>query len=375
MLKASNLHYALAHPQALAASQRLEDRLCAAIGRAVGSRSVADLVVTCFSRSDFEMAAAWKQAEASTSWWVASFLDMGSAAVRQRLETINLARSPEEGVAFCLDELGMTQLQACWVECEGKGWIIRNEIDVMARIVPVEYTEVAPERDLRAEQLLEGVRSFGENARLAGRLRGIPGLASLADLSAADEGAGAYGAAILRTPRSMVKALRRNVADGLGIDLGQGQAQECLAALFGFASWNELVALEHQSSHVAHPITVTHWHQEGPPPTRRHFRTAAGGLIGFADTVLLRDARALFCELHAASEHGGAGLELMAVTARRASIEMAASPVVSCAGGAVIGGLNEEVLLATRRAMEGALSSYRDSLVLRGQKASGARHE
>lgn len=285
MLNATFLHYAAAHSSAPEAAHRLREALVRQTGSPVKAQAASDLVVTCFDHDDFEKAQAWHRGTYGDPWWQARFADKAYEMVAGRHDRINLARSAASAVAFCLAELEMGGMSRCSVRAAEAGWHILDDDELVAEIQPVLYAEVLPEQESRVEGLLEGLRAYGEDGRIAARLSELPGLGSIRAIGPAGIHATAAGPVVLRTPRSYSRGLRLNIQEHLGLELGQGESQECLAALFGFASWNELVALEARCKGVWRPVSLAAYERDGREIWVRTFRSAAAGVWAFADAV------------------------------------------------------------------------------------------
>lgn len=346
MLKATFLHYAAAHESAPAASARLRGAIVHATGKPVNLQKVADLVVICWNLSHFEAAQRW-HAGSPVSWWEISFAE-AVEAVFARHDPVNWAGSAAAGVAFCLEELAHAGFADVTVDASGPAWTLSARNIELASVAVAHYETVGVGAEARVARTLEGLRAYGDNARLAERLRELPGLGEVREVRSSDRDRTPEGPPIASSPRGLAKGLRLNVHDRLDIELSQGQAQECVAALFGFSSWNEMVALEARSVGWHPPVSVYESTPTGLSVWRKHFRSTEAAICGLVEAVR-NDSRRLTVEVYGSSGIGG--LSLMAVEGTRTSILEFDDPVLSCSESPIVAASEETSLAAADEAM------------------------
>lgn len=91
----------------------------------------------------------------------------------------------------------------------------------------------------RVEELLKGCRAHDCPSRLTNRLSTLPGLENLS--SEPRIGPAIASPVLNLTPDNLAGQLRAMLSERFAIDLKQHQAQEALAALFGFPDWQHLL--------------------------------------------------------------------------------------------------------------------------------------
>lgn len=285
MLNASVLHYAAAHEDAGNASQRLHQAIVQLSGRPVSGQKVADLVVTCFDRAEFELVRVWRGLARVPEWWSTRFTP-AAIEVNSRWDMDDIATSEEAALAFVAYELNVAGYKGYKCSRAGEGWSFANEGLTLCYVDKVRFEVVDPDHEARVAKSLEGLHLFGDGDRLESRLRDLPGLGNVKLL---DRGMGihsdATGASVVLTPGGMAKCLRKNVKDYLGVDLSQGASQECLALLFGFRDWNELVALANRSTYRGRPVTVSAVDEFGSSVWALHYENQMAGIWGFSQKV------------------------------------------------------------------------------------------
>lgn len=285
MLKASYLHYATAHDDASAGAIRLRHALTRATATPVSREAVADLVVTCFDRCNFEVSAAWRARTYGDDWFEVSFAPATEPKLLEDYDPEYVGRSAEPCVAFALGALRQVGFASCDLRPQAKGWVVEHRGVLLATVTPLEFSTVSEQSEVRVARAFEGLLAYGDEQRTLERLRELPGLSTIEfgqDLAGSDRAP--CGPVVLQSPRSFAKGLRTNVKDFLRLDLSQGHAQECVAALLGFQSWNEMIALEAQCAGVQMPYTVGCRSEDGRSEGHKHYRTQAAALWAYAES-------------------------------------------------------------------------------------------
>jgi hypothetical protein len=160
-------------------------------------------------------------------------------------EWFTVARSAPEALGWLL-----LQLDNCRVfptgatrQADGRLTVWQGE-QIVAEITQVRFKRVPPDKAERVEKAFKGIQRLGEEPRLVERLSAIPGLqnARYEDHRARPR---VEGTAMLLTASNLCAQLRKMLKVEFGLEVRQSQALELTARMFGAASWNHFVALDH----------------------------------------------------------------------------------------------------------------------------------
>jgi hypothetical protein len=320
---------ALIHPFETA-SVRLYDALRRSTVGRLAEPDVRDLVLNCFNRVTFERALAWKVG-AHPDWWELRLLVEEDLPI----DHCTVGRSDEECIAAALEQCRLQGYAEPSLIRHGSGWRLVSGAGLLAEVIPVKYDEVDEDRARRVERSLEGLRSLGDENRIVRRLRDIPGLDSVVAFDAGVRRPEPRGASVLNTSRAWVKVLRASLHSRLGLEIAHGNAQELLAAMLGFASWNELGALEGRCQGVARPQTIGSTDDAGRLLWRRHYRSQ-GAALWELGRLFSGDVRGL--RLRYAGCYG----DSLSVSAWREYLVPGVGPSLTCAVWPVLLDCSEE---------------------------------
>lgn len=356
MLQASLLHYATASHQQLAAADRIREFLAITCSQDVQLSAVRDLLVTCFDSCEFEQAVHWKDGTDDCDWTEIHF-EPAASAVKNSHDMRNLATSKGHALGFAIQCLRDANYYIHSVIYEDETYSIRGESALLATISSITFDHVHENHCKRVTNLLEGLRYYGDCTRTALRLRSLPGLASAVSDATGDDERPSEGRSLLATPRAWAKLIRLSVKERLSISLSQGQAQECAAIVFGFQSWNVMVAEAARCTRCFHPQTVQYSNvgrSDDYLGNVKHYRSVAAGIWAFAEANRDHAAKPLHVEYHGTSAQD-TGVYMQAIRQPRVKwsdpepvyVELSPWPIADCSDTDTLTG---ELILAQLRA-------------------------
>jgi len=243
MMETSFLAYLAAHESAPDATRRLREYLVTITGNPIPRDKLTDLVVNTFHHRDFEQVKRWASAPKRES-----LLHLMHERFWARQDEVNVVADAHCSLAIALYECQLSGVEAsiASIDLAAGAWELRHGNVVIATCAPICFERTDRDGALRVEKLIEGLHVYGDDARAAARLRSIPGLERFREGREGTRPEVVYrppfGPPIIPSARSMAKLLRRVLADSLELAISKGEAQEALAAMFGFADWNTFAA-------------------------------------------------------------------------------------------------------------------------------------
>lgn len=233
------------------------------------------------NESVFHYARALKGDGASPDWHLVRVASWGSPFTRS-LDPLNLSVTRTAALAGLLAELDRCSVfpEAVSV-APGLITFADTHGSLLASIesIPVMRPDLAARH--RVEELLKGIRAYGDLARCAKRLSSLPGLEGLRD-SDVTQG-NPRGSLLNLTPDSLAAHLRAMLSEQFAIDLKQHQAQEFLAALLGLADWQQVLVRRDSAWAYLRPTAVTMYEGRAPEhPEVTLYPAPADGIFEFA---------------------------------------------------------------------------------------------
>lgn len=157
---------------------------------------------------------------------------------------------------------------------------------LVAEIRRISFAPFSLKRRQRIESTLNGIRRYGETARLIERLREIPGFdAAVFSLDTASRRHRQLGGEMISaTPASWTTAMQ-SIFEELGMPIKRSLALELVARLFDAPSWNHLVG-SWDDECVRQSPSALHYGDDDPDPHHcRFFKSSAEGIFAFADAL------------------------------------------------------------------------------------------
>lgn len=151
------------------------------------------------------------------------------------------------------------------------------------KILPVPFEPYMKENRDRVRSALKHLRDTDPPDQLTSRLRGLPGFAKI-KFGEQFIHRRLAGSLLLGFPTNWAGAMRSALAE-VGIDVKQHQAQEVAAALFGAASWHQLVQHDHDARSALHPV-VTHWRDINGLNRRAFYRTTEEAIFALGKRIV-----------------------------------------------------------------------------------------
>lgn len=160
------------------------------------------------------------------------------------------ATSLNHGVAAVLERLDTMEIAyTSWDYAESAVTFMGHE-GLIATVTPFLFSKADPRITERVASALSGVRRYGDDERLAARLRKVPGLDDL-HVKPIPGQAVHLGYAFLASCKNVAAGVR-SACEKVGVHLKNARCQEAVAHAFGAKTWAVLSAAED-----SHPVPQT----------------------------------------------------------------------------------------------------------------------
>jgi hypothetical protein len=264
-------------------------RLHAAL-TALGTANVPAAAALCNSLSewyelqDLQLARALTAPTASLDWHLVRIGPAGeplSAGMDALMIAPSLARA-FGGLQIEMDRERVFPDEVRWTE-HGISVLGRGD-GLIASIEPVPIEAPDLQKRERVNDLMKGLRIYGDEERFIKRLSSLPGFQALQNDDQLRNKSEPSGAMAVVSVNNQCVAMRRMLKEDHGIDVAQHEAQALVAVTFGAPDWAQYIAKRDTAPAALLPATIMHWDEDAPVTEARVvlYPTVAEAVFAFA---------------------------------------------------------------------------------------------
>jgi hypothetical protein len=246
--------------------------------------TLCDSLVEWYELQDLQLARALTAPTASLDWHLVRIGAAGEAllnGIDVLTITPSLARA-FAGLQIEMDRERVFPDEVRWTE-HGIVFFARGD-GLIASIEPVPVEAADLQKRERVNDLMKGLRIYGDEERFVKRLSSLPGFQALQDDDPVRNHREPFGAMAVATVNNQCVAMRRMLKEDHGIEVPQHEAQALVAVTFGAPDWAHYIAKRDTAPEALIPATIVHWAEDAPVTEARVglYPTVAEAVFAFA---------------------------------------------------------------------------------------------
>jgi len=237
-----------------------------------------------YELQDLQLARALTAPTASLDWHLVRIGPAGEL-LTNGMDVLTIAPSLARAFAGLQIEMDRERVfpdEVRWTE-QGIVFLARGG-GLLASIEPVPVEAPDLQRRERVNDLMKGLRIYGDEERFIKRLSSLPGFQALQDDDPVRNPREPFGAMAVATVNNQCVAMRRMLKEDHGIEVAQHEAQALVAVTFGAPDWAHYIAKRDTAPEALIPATIVHWAEDAPVTEARVllYPTVAEAVFAFA---------------------------------------------------------------------------------------------
>jgi hypothetical protein len=246
--------------------------------------ALCDSLCEWYELQDLQLARALTTPTASLDWHLVSIGPAGEPLLSV-LDVLTIAPSLARAFAGLQIEMDRARMFPDEVRCTEKRFsFLARGGGLIASIEPVPVEAPDLQKRERVNDLMKGLRIYGDEERFTKRLSSLPGFQALQTDDHVRNLREPSGAMAVATVNNQCVAMRRMLKEDHGIEVAQHEAQGLVAVTFGAPDWAHYIAKRDTAPAALVPAAIVHWDEDAPVTEARVvlYPTVAEAVFAFA---------------------------------------------------------------------------------------------
>ncbi len=247
--------------------------------------ALCDSLCEWYELQDLQLARALTAPTASINWYLVRIGPAGEP-LSTGMDALSIVPSLARAFAGLQIEMDRARVfpdEVRWTE-QRISFLARGG-GLIASIEPVPVEAPDLQKRERVNDLMQGLRIYGDEERFTKRLSSLPGFQALqTDDPVRNSQREPSGAMAVATVNNQCVAMRRMLKADHGIEVAQHEAQGLVAVTFGAPDWAHYIAKRDTAPAALVPATIVHWDEDAPVTEARVvlYPTVAEAVFAFA---------------------------------------------------------------------------------------------